>query len=105
MKTLLEYRIARLEGQKHCPCCSSRLRQFARSPEFFPDAGDEGYLFADGIQVAAVFHCAAEFGVDRHGVIVATIACGQPSIDAADAMQEKADEEHCYDEEREIVDG
>ncbi len=92
MKTLLEFRIERLEAENDCPCCGAYRAEFMRNPAFFPESGDDAYLFSDGDQVAARYECGSEFVVTDQDEIRARQACAQPSIDAADELQEQADE-------------
>lgn len=91
-KSLLDFRIEQLEATSDCPCCGSYRAEFLRNPQQFPDSQADDYLFSEGDQVSARYECGSEFVVTDQDEIRCRQACAQPSIDAADEVQERADE-------------
>ncbi|WDZ77921.1 hypothetical protein PWG15_05300 [Ensifer adhaerens] len=103
MKTLLEFRIERLEAENDCPCCSTYRAEFLRNPAFFPDSDADAYLFSDGDQVSARYECGSEFVATDQEEIRCRQPCAQASVDAADQLQEQADENCTAAEDAEMA--
>lgn len=93
MKTLLDFALDRLAKQKFCPCCGWSRTHFVCAGEL-SHSEEHGFdhLMNPDDKAAAGFGCGSEFSIDETDQIVARQACGQPSIDAADAMQGEADD-------------
>jgi hypothetical protein len=93
MKPLFDFALDRLAQQKFCPCCGwSRTHFVCAGMHSHPEEHGFDHFMNPDDKAAARFGCGSEFTVDETDQIVARQACGQPSTDAADAMQGEADD-------------